>query len=152
MKGVITALVLGALSLVAVASDDGMISVKSSHDVDATVDRLVAALQTKGFNVFARIDHRAGAAKVGKQLRPTKLVIFGNPKAGTPVMQCSQTAALDLPQKALIWEDAEGQVWLTYNDPQYVAGRHDVGECGGVIAKMEKGLANFARVATQPDA
>jgi uncharacterized protein (DUF302 family) len=102
-----------------VYADNGIISVKSSHDVKATADRLENTLKQKGMTVFIRINHAEGAQKVGKKLRPTELVIFGNPKVGTPLMLCSQTTAIDLPQKALIWEDGEGQVWLSYNDPNY---------------------------------
>ncbi len=94
-------------------ADNGIISVKSSHEVKATADRLENVLNQKGMTVFIRIKHAEGAQKVGKKLRPTELVIFGNPKVGTPLMQCSQSTAIDLPQKALIWEDEKGQVWLS---------------------------------------
>ena len=87
---------------------EGLISVKSVHSVSVTADPLESILKNKGMNVFARINHGAGAAKVGKTLRPTELVIFGNPKVGTPLMQCSQSIAIDLPQKALIWKDEAG--------------------------------------------
>ena len=96
---------------------DEMINVKSVHSVAQTADRLEKVLEAKGMTLFTRIDHAAGAAKVGEELRPTELLIFGNPKVGTPLMQCSQTVAIDLPQKALIWEDNEGSVWFSYNDP-----------------------------------
>jgi uncharacterized protein (DUF302 family) len=129
---------------------NGIISVSSSYDVKTTADRLVKSLTTKGMTVFARIDHAAGAAKVGKTLRPTELVIFGNPKVGTPLMQCDQSSAIDLPQKALIWEDDGGQVWLSYNDPKYLAQRHDLSQCAEVVKKIEKALGNFAAMATQP--
>lgn len=99
---------------------DGLITVHSAHDVNTTADRMEAMLKNKGMTVFARVNHAAGAEKVGKTLRPTQLLIFGNPKAGTPLMQCRQQVGIDLPQKALIWEDADGQVWLTYNDPKYL--------------------------------
>ena len=90
-------------------TESGLISVKSSHDVKNTADRLENILKEKGMNVFGRINHAEGARKVGQELRPTELVIFGNPKVGTPLMQCGQTAAIDLPQKALIWQDEKGQ-------------------------------------------
>ena len=132
------------------AADNGLISVKSSHDVKVTADRLENVLNQKGMTVFIRIDHAAGAAKVGKKLRPTELIIFGNPRVGTPLMQCNQSVGVDLPQKALIWQDEEGQVWLSYNDPNYLAGRHGLTDCTAVIKKVEKALGNFARAATAP--
>lgn len=136
-------------SSVALAGE-GVISLKSAHSAGDTAQRLENALKSKGMTVFARIDHAAGAKSVGKELRPTELVIFGNPKVGTPLMQCSQGVAIDLPQKALIWQDASGQVWLSYNDPKYLAGRHGVKGCEEVLGKIENALGNFARAATAP--
>ena len=132
------------------AAGDGLISVKSSHDVKVTADRLEDILNKKGMNVFIRINHSAGARKVGKKLRPTELVVFGNPKVGTPLMQCNQSVGIDLPQKALIWQDDKGQVWLSYNDPNYLALRHGLSQCAEVIKKIEKALGNFAKAATMP--
>jgi uncharacterized protein (DUF302 family) len=131
-------------------ADNGLVSRKSFHNVKSTADRLESALRKKGMTVFIRIDHAEGAQKVGKKLRPTELVIFGNPKVGTPLMQCGQSVALDLPQKALIWEDEKGQVWLTYNDPRYLASRHGITECVEVVKKIGKALSNFANAATMP--
>ena len=131
-------------------ADNGIISVKSSHEVKATADRLENTLKQKGMTVFIRINHAAGAQKVGKKLRPTELVVFGNPKVGTPLMQCSQSTAIDLPQKALIWEDQEGTVWYSYNDPNYLVERHGITGCAEVIKKIEKALGNFAKAATMP--
>ena len=99
--------------------------------------------------IFKRVPHSASAAKVGLELRETELLIFGNPKIGTLLMQCQQSAALDLPMKALAYKDESGQVWLAYNDPQYIANRHHVDGCNKVIGKMTKALANFAKAATQ---
>ncbi|WP_018404201.1 DUF302 domain-containing protein [Marinobacter gelidimuriae] len=127
---------------------DGLIMVKSNHSVAATADRLEAALSKNGMTIMNRINHAAGAESVNMELRPTELVIFGNPKVGTPLMQCSQTVAVDLPQKALIWEDENGQVWLGYNDPQYLKIRHAIEGCDPVLAKVEAALKNFARAAT----
>ena len=132
------------------AAGDGLISVKSSHDVKATADRLEDILKQKGMNVFIRINHAAGDRKVGQNLRPTELVVFGNPKVGTPLMQCNQSVAIDLPQKALIWQDDKEQVWLTYNDPDYLAQRHGLDACADVIKKVAKALNNFAKAATMP--
>jgi len=134
----------------ALAGSDGLINIKSAHGVQMTADRLESVLKEKGMTVFIRIDHSRGAKKVGKDLRPTELVIFGNPEAGTPLMQCAQRVAIDLPQKALIWEDADGQVWLSYNTPMYLKKRHEITGCDKVLANIEKALGNFARKATMP--
>ena len=131
-------------------ADNGIISVKSSHQVKATADRLENTLKQKGMTVFIRINHAEGAQKVGKKLRPTELVVFGNPKVGTPLMQCRQSTAIDLPQKALIWEDQEGTVWFSYNDPNYLVERHGITGCTEVLKKTEKALSNFAKAATMP--
>jgi len=148
-------LILGIISVFlfssfAVAADNGLVSIESSHNVKETADRLQNILQKKGMTLFDRIDHAAGAEKVGKKLRPTELVIFGNPKVGTPLMQCGQTMAIDLPQKALIWEDETGQVWFSYNEPGYLAKRHNTQGCLKVIKKVQNVLTNFASAATAP--
>lgn len=138
------------LILPAALADNGMVNVKSAHDVKTTTDRLEKALKEKGMTIFNRIDHAAGAIKVGRALRGTQIVIFGNPKVGTPLMQCSQTTAIDLPQKALIWKDDAGQVWFSYNDPAYLKKRHTIEGCDEVIGKIGKALGNFAKMATRP--
>lgn len=102
---------------------DGLITLRSAHDFPTTLDRLLKVLEAKGVIVFARIDHAAGAASVGLALRPTTVVVFGNPTAGTPLMQAAQSAGVDLPLKALVWEDAGGAVNLSYNDPAWIATR-----------------------------
>ena len=135
--------VLLAMSLSA-WSADGLIAIKSPLSPKETMDRLENLLQQKGMTIFARVDHAAGAKKVGKTLRPTELLIFGNPKGGTPFMECAQTVGIDLPLKALVWEDPSGQVWLGYNDPAFLAARHGVAQCP-VVAKLQKALAGFAR-------
>jgi uncharacterized protein (DUF302 family) len=124
--------------------------VKSNHSVKETADRLEAVLKQKGMTVFTRIDHAAGAKRVGKDLRPTELIIFGNPKVGAPLMLCSQTVGLDLPQKALIWEDEAGRVWFSYNAPGYLDKRHGLAQCSQVLKKIENALRNFAVAATMP--
>ena len=121
---------------------DGLITVKSSSSVKETMNRLEANVKQRGLNVFARIDHAAGATKVGKTLRPTELLIFGNPKGGTPFMECSQTVGIDLPLKALVWQDDSAQVWLAYNDPVYIAQRHEVEQCP-VARKLSKALSTI---------
>jgi uncharacterized protein (DUF302 family) len=128
---------------------NGLIMIKSTHSVSETINRLETALKNKGMTIFTRIDHTAGAAKVDLQLRPTELLIFGNPKVGTPLMLCSQTAAIDLPQKALAYEDESGQVWLAYNDPAYMAKRHNTQGCEQAIQKVSNALANFTEQAAE---
>lgn len=107
--------------------DNGLITVASRFKVSETLDRLTTALTGAGLRVFARIDHAGNAEEVGLQLRPTELLIFGHPLGGTPLMQDQQTASIDLPVKALAWEDAEGKVWLTYNEAAWLAARHGLG-------------------------
>lgn len=131
-------------------ADNGLVNIKSSHNVKATADRLEKNLKTKGMTVFIRIDHAEGAKKVGKTLRPTELIIFGNPKIGTTLMQCSHSTAIDLPQKALIWEDESGQAWLSYNAPEYLVKRHNIKGCNEAIKKIENALGNFAKAAAMP--
>ncbi len=150
MQKIICSIIAVFIIVPTAVAGNGLISVKSSHDVKVTADRLENVLNRKGMNVFIRINHAAGAAKVGKELRPTELIIFGNPKVGTPLMQCSQSVAIDLPQKALIWQDDKGLVWLSYNDPNYLAQRHGLSACAEVIQKVEKALSNFAKAATMP--
>ncbi len=125
---------------------DGLIAVKSPYSAKDTMNRLEDLVKQRGLNVFARIDHAAGALKVGKSLRPTELLIFGNPQGGTPFMECAQTAGIDLPLKALVWEDASSQVWLGYNDPAFLAQRHGVPECA-VVDNLRKALAGLAEAA-----
>jgi len=127
---------------------ESLVTTKSHHDVSTTADRLENILKSKGMTVFARIDHAAGAKKVDMELRPTELLIFGNPKVGTPLMKCSQTTAIDLPQKALIWQDEKGDVWLGYNNPDYLTKRHSIAGCDPVLAKVKGALAKFATAAT----
>jgi uncharacterized protein (DUF302 family) len=109
-----------------VMAADGLIVEPSSFGPKDTMDRLVAEVKAKGLTVFARIDHAAGAAEVGVPLRPTELLIFGNAKGGTPLMQANQETGIDLPLKALVYADATGKVWLAYNDPHWIAKRHGV--------------------------
>ena len=108
------------------SAQNGLVHLASKYSVDETLRRLEELLQQKGLTVFATVDHSGEAAKVGLKMRPTKLLIFGSPKAGTPLMQSSPSLAIDLPLKALFWQDADGRVWLTYNDPAYLMRRHDV--------------------------
>ena len=106
------------------AKEKGIVSKASNHSVDETVERLKNILQTKGVTIFALVDHSGEAAKVGMKMRPTKLVIFGSPKAGTPLMLAAPSTAIDLPLKILVWQDDEGKVWVSYNSSEYLQGRH----------------------------
>ncbi len=109
-------------------AENGIIHLSSPYSVPETVQRLQSTLQTKGIQVFAVVDHSGGAEKAGLAMHPTQLVIFGNAKTGTPAMLAAPTLALDLPLKALIWQDADGKVWLSYNSPEYLRQRHNVPE------------------------
>jgi uncharacterized protein (DUF302 family) len=148
----ITQSVLVALFLIVSSlawSADGLIVAKSPHKPKDTMDRLESLIRKKGMTIFARIDHAAGAAQVGKTLRPTEVLIFGNPQGGTPFMECSQTVGIDLPLKILVWEDASGQVWLGYNDPDFLAQRHGVSQCP-TGENMKKALHALAQDTTAP--
>ena len=108
----------------ALNSDNGIVNTPSRHSVDQTVEKLEAMLRSKGVALFALVDHSGEAAKVGMTMRPTKLLIFGSPKAGTPLMQAAPSIAIDLPLKILVWEDGQSKVWISYNSPQYLQKRH----------------------------
>jgi uncharacterized protein (DUF302 family) len=104
----------------------GLINIPSNHSVEGTVEKLKAILQSKGITIFVLIDHSGEAIKAGMKMPPTKLLVFGNPKAGTPVMLAAPSSAIDLPLKILIWEDAQGKAWVTYNSPAYLQERHNI--------------------------
>ncbi|UTW06266.1 DUF302 domain-containing protein [Pseudomonas benzenivorans] len=143
-------LVLSLLTVATLAqAAEGLVALKSPHSAAQTMNRLAQQVEQRGLSIFARIDHAAGAAKVGKQLRPTELLIFGNPQGGTPLLECAQTAGIDLPLKALVWEDASAQVWLGYNDPAYLAARHAVAQCP-VVAKLQQALTEIASTVVAP--
>jgi uncharacterized protein (DUF302 family) len=130
---------------------DGLITIKSSFGPEDTMKRLEAEVRAKGLTVFAHVDHAAGAAAMGMTLRPTDLLIFGNAKGGTPLMQQAQTAGIDLPLKALVWQDEHGATWLSYNDPAYVSGRHGVGEpAKAAVSAMTGALHAIATKVTAP--
>lgn len=133
------------------AGDDGLISKRSPHSVGETLDRLQAALEAKGITIVTRWSHDAGAKRVDLELRPTELLIFGNPALGTHFFTSNQTAGIDLPMKALAWEDADGQVWLTYNDPGYIAARHGIDDRDAIVAKMRGALDAMTNKAIATD-
>lgn len=144
------AIVMVLLASWALAADagGGIIVTRSAHDVNETINRLEAALRAKGITIFARIDHAANAKRVDINLRPEQLLIFGNPKLGSPLMQSNAMVGLDLPLKALAWQDADGKVWLAYTDPQTIAARYRIEDRSELIAKMTGALKNFAATAT----
>jgi len=122
-----------------VKNKNGIVDVPSNHSVDETVERVKGILQSKGVTLFALIDHSGEAEKVGMKMRPTKLLIFGNPKGGTPLMLAAPSVAIDLPLKILVWEDSQGKVWVSYNSPEYLQQRHSL---------PQELLANIAVVET----
>ena len=130
--------------------NNGMISKKSAHSVTETLNRLEAVLKKKGIGIALRWSHNEKGASVGIPLRPTELLMFGNPKLGTHMFTSQQTAGIDLPLKALAWEDEKGQVWLTYNDPAYIAKRHNIKDRSEILAKMTKALDGLSNAATKP--
>ncbi len=130
---------------------DGLTTVSSTFGPKETMDRLEAEIRAKGMIVFARIDHAAGAAAVGLPLRPTELLIFGSAKAGTPLMQADQALGIDLPLKALVYQDAAGKVWLAYNDPRWIARRHGIGAAVAPnVDAMAAALEGLAKSAAGP--
>ncbi|PYS56728.1 MAG: hypothetical protein DMF76_24160 [Acidobacteria bacterium] len=127
---------------------EGLTSIRSRFGPKETMDRLEAEIRAQGMTVFARIDHAAGAAEVGLTLPPTELIIFGNARAGTPLMQSAQTVGIDLPLKALVWEDTAGTTWLSYNEPGWIAQRHRVdANAEQVVSKMAAALSAMSRKA-----
>lgn len=133
---------------VSMAGENGMINKKSHFSVKVTLDRLENVLRKKGITIVTRWSHHAGAKKANIPLRPTELLIFGNPKMGSHFFTSQQSAGIDLPMKALAWKDKNGQVWLTYNDPMYIASRHGIDNRPAIVKKMTGALNNLTNVAT----
>jgi uncharacterized protein (DUF302 family) len=130
---------------------DGLITLRSSNGPEETMNRFEAAVRAQGLTVFAQVDHAAGAAAVGLSLRPTEVLLFGNARGGTPLMEAVQTIGIDLPLKVLVWQGAGGDTWLSYNDPAWLAQRHRVGqESDAAIAAMTGLLQALATAATAP--
>jgi uncharacterized protein (DUF302 family) len=146
-KIILTALLLLSIAIPAEAAD-GVVNVQSTFSVKETADRIESILKEKGMTVFNRIKHSKSASEVGIDMRDTELIIYGNPKVGSPLMKCQQSVAIDLPQKALIWKDGKAQVWISYNDPRYLEKRHNIDGCEEVISKIEKALAAIAKSAS----
>ena len=128
-------------------SVEGLTSIRSSFGPKETMDRLENEVSSNGMNVFARIDHAAGAAKVGLTLPPTELIIFGSARGGTPLMQSVQTIGIDLPLKVLVWEDAAGKTWISYNEPNWIAQRHGIANAEPTVAKMADLLSAISNAA-----
>ena len=131
-----------------VLAAENLVSVESRYSVKETADRFEQILANKGLTVFARINHSENASNVNLDLAPTEVIIFGNPKVGTPLMQCSKTVAIDLPQKALFWEDNKGQVWLSYNNPEALKERHGIKGCDQLVTKISHVLGRLSEAAT----
>jgi uncharacterized protein (DUF302 family) len=130
---------------------EGLISKRSSFGPEETMERLEAEVQAKGLTVFAHVDHAAGATAVGLSLRPTDLLIFGNARGGTPLMQAAQSIGIDLPLKALVWQDADGVTWVSYNDPAWFARRHGLDDSSKATVNALTGALNaIATKATRP--
>ena len=130
---------------------EGLTAIKSSYGPKETMDRLEADVKARGMTVFARIDHAGGAGKVGLSLRPTEVLVFGNAKGGTPLMQVNQSIGIDLPLRALVWQDENGEVWLAYNDPSWVAERHGLGPGSQpAVNALAAALSTLAKNATSP--
>jgi uncharacterized protein (DUF302 family) len=151
MKHGVIALVLlvSCACTVARAADNGIVTKASKHSVQITMDRFEAAAKERGFTVVARVNHAGAAAKAGLKLHPIELLIFGNPKGGTPIMVAAPTAGIDLPLKTLVWEDADGKVWLSYNSPDWLKARHGVEGAEKPLAGMGKALAAMAAKAVE---
>ena len=132
----------------ALQGQDDFLKIKSSYSVKETVEKLSNVLSDKGMTIFSAIDHQKGAFGAELELRPTTVVIFGNPKVGTKLMQCDQKAGLELPLKMVIWEDDGGDTWLGYTDPLSLKGKYNLESCSEVIKKVKNAMANFAKAAT----
>lgn len=137
-------------SVVSISSnaEESLITLESQFSAKETADRFESIIKVKGFTLFARIDHQKNAAGVNMKLRPTEVIIFGNPQAGTPLILCEQIVAIDLPQKVLITEDSNKRVWLSYNNPHYIKARHNIKGCDNVVNKISNVLSKLSRAAT----
>jgi uncharacterized protein (DUF302 family) len=148
LRPTILALVV-AIWLSPASAAEGLIEVESPYSVPETMSRLEQLAEQRGLTIFSRIDHAAGAASVGASLRPTQLLIFGNPRGGTPFMSCAQTVGIDLPLKALVWEDASSRVWIGYNDIRFIAERHEAADCP-VVENLRNALETLVAAAAEP--
>lgn len=151
MRGLFLSMMLLVLTAVPSASaGEGLVSVNSSYGAKETADRVERIAKEMGMTLFSRIDHAAGARTIGEELRPTEVLIFGNPKGGTPLMKCKQSAGIDLPLKMLVWEDETGTVRVGYADPESLKSRHGIAGCDEVLKKMSGGLKKLASDSARP--
>ncbi|WP_454441514.1 DUF302 domain-containing protein [Vibrio bathopelagicus] len=144
MKRIISLGIIALSASFSVAASDGLVKYESNYSVKETADRFEDIAKSKGLTLFARVDHQKNAASVNLELRPTEVIIFGNPKVGTPLMQCAQDVAIDLPQKIMVSEDDNKKVWLTYNNPTYLMERHQIQGCDEVIKKISGVLSKLS--------
>ena len=149
MKKIISLLALSIFASSYANAADSLISVESHHSAKQTADKFASIVEKKGLTLFARIDHQKNAAGANLALRETEVIIFGNPKVGTPVMQCSQQAAIDFPQKVLVWTDAENKTWLSYNNPEYIKERHNIKGCDKILTKIAGVLSALTNAASK---
>ena len=134
-------------TMTAINAEKGLVTMQSNHSVQDAADKLASIIESKGMKVFARVDHQKNAQGVDLTLRPTQVIMFGNPKAGTPLMNCEQSVAIDLPQKILISEDADKKVWLSYNNPEYLKERHNIKGCDTQLANIATALNGVSKAA-----
>ena len=143
-KMAISLLLLALFAVPAASAGEGLVTVKSSYGAKETADRVERLTKERGMTLFNRIDHAKGARAVGMVLRPTEVLIFGNPKGGTPLLMCEQSVGIDLPLKMLVWEDGNGVVWIGYSDPEVLKGRLGITGCDEVLGKMKGFLGKLA--------
>jgi uncharacterized protein (DUF302 family) len=149
MKKILLLGVLTFLVSYSACAQDGLINLESMYTVQETADRFETAAKENGLTIFVRINHQNNAASVNMELRPTEVIIFGNPKVGTPLMQCAQEVGIDLPQKVLIFEDENEKVWLSYNNPDYLNKRHNIKGCDSVLSKIAGVLSKLSAAAVE---
>lgn len=134
-----------------VLASEGLVKLESPYTVKETADRFESIIKNKGLSLFARVNHSKNASGVGLTLRPTETIIFGNPKVGTPLMQCAQNIAIDLPQKILVSQDADDKVWLSYNNPSYLKARHEIVGCDELIVNVSGVLSSLSKATVAKD-
>jgi len=149
MKKIISLVALSLFTSGYVNATESLISVESQHSAKQTADKFASIVEQKGLTLFARIDHQKNAAGVDLPLRDTEVIIFGNPKVGTPIMQCSQQAAIDFPQKVLVWTDTNKTTWLSYNNPEYIKERHQIKGCDKTLSKVAGVLSALTHAAAK---
>jgi uncharacterized protein (DUF302 family) len=147
----ITLLLLALFAVPAASAGESLVTVKSSYGAKETADRVERLTKERGMTLFNRIDHADGARTVGMPLRPTEVLIFGNPQGGTPLMMCEQRVGIDLPLKVLVWEDGNGAVWIGYSDPEALKDRYGISGCDEVLGKMKGFLGKLAVDAAHRD-